>query len=168
MTRAPSIPFGYELAMQTPGVADYRRLRKVAGLSEKTEEAALAGLPNSWASALVRHEGSVVAIGRVIGDGGCHFQIVDMAVEPEHQGRGLGKAIFAALMGELEARAPRSAYVSLIADGEAHRLYAQFGFEPVMPASIGMAQWIGGKPPKADPSRDGDLRGVTQDSKSGA
>ena len=168
MTATPPLPNGYELVMQTPSIADYRRLRKIAGLSEKTQEAAAAGLPNSWASALVRHGDAVVAIGRVIGDGGCHFQIVDMAVEPEHQGRGLGKAIFAALMGELEARAPMSAYVSLIADGEAHRLYAQFGFEPVMPASIGMAQWIGGKPPKAEPSREWDLRAVPQGIKSGA
>ena len=39
--------------------------------------------------------------------------------------------------------APAEAYVSLIADGEAHRLYEQFGFRPTAPASIGMAQWIG-------------------------
>jgi hypothetical protein len=30
-------------------------------------------------------------------------------------------------------------YVSLIADGKAHALYAQFGFAPTAPASIGMA-----------------------------
>jgi hypothetical protein len=46
------------------------------------------------------------------------------------------------LMAELEKLAPAEAYVSLIADGEAHRLYAQFGFRPTAPASIGMAQWI--------------------------
>ena len=39
--------------------------------------------------------------------------------------------------------------VSLIADGDARHLYAQFGFQSVMPASIGMAQWIGGKPPRS-------------------
>ena len=32
--------------------------------------------------------------------------------------------------------------VSLIADGEANRLYAQYGFEPTTPKSIGMAQVI--------------------------
>ncbi|RZA16983.1 MAG: N-acetyltransferase, partial [Proteobacteria bacterium] len=35
--------------------------------------------------------------------------------------------------------APASAYVSLIADGDAKHLYAKYGFQPVMPASIGMA-----------------------------
>ncbi len=78
-------------------------------------------------------------MGRVVGDGGAFFQVVDMAVEPEHQGQGIGKAIFAALVDWLRETAPDSAYVSLVADGEARHLYAQFGFEPVMPASIGMA-----------------------------
>jgi len=42
------------------------------------------------------------------------------------------------LDGWMQANLPPSAYVSLLADGEAHRLYAQFGFEPTAPASIGM------------------------------
>ncbi len=136
----------YTLSMEIPTVEDYRRLRLVTGLSGKTEEAARLGLPNSWSAAVVRHRGRVVAMGRVIGDGGCFFQVCDMAVEPEHQGQGLGKRIFARLMEDLQARAPKSAYVSLIADGDAKHLYAKFGFEPVMPASIGMAIWIGERP----------------------
>jgi len=32
-------------------------------------------------------------MGRVIGDGGWYFHIVDMAVLPEHQRRGLGDAV---------------------------------------------------------------------------
>lgn len=136
----------YMLSMEIPSVEDYRRLRAVTGLSGKTEEAARLGLPNSWSAVVVRHRGQVVGMGRVIGDGGCFFQVCDMAVEPEHQGRGLGKRIFSTLMEDLEARAPTSAYVSLIADGEARHLYAKFGFEPVTPVSIGMALWIGGRP----------------------
>jgi len=46
-------------------------------------------------------------------------------------------------MERLNSEAPEGAYVSLIADGDARHLYAQFGFEPVMPASIGMAMPIG-------------------------
>lgn len=46
-------------------------------------------------------------------------------------------------MAHLRQYAPATAYVSLIADGEARHLYAKYGFEPVMPASIGMATRIG-------------------------
>jgi len=133
----------YSIAPEVPGLEDYLRLRTVAGLSAKTEDQARIGLPNSWYGVTVIHSGKAVGMGRIIGDGGTAFQIVDIALEPEHHGKGLGKAIMAALMERLNSEAPEGAYVSLIADGDARHLYAQFGFEPVMPASIGMAMLIG-------------------------
>ena len=128
----------YELVAGTPSVEDYRRLREVAGLSGKSVEAATTGLPNTWYAVTVRHAGKIVAMGRIIGDGGTAFQLTDMAVEPAHQGQGLGKMMMAALTERLKSHAPASAYVSLIADGDASHLYAKYGFEPTMPASIGM------------------------------
>ncbi|RIY01007.1 N-acetyltransferase [Aureimonas flava] len=136
----------YTLIEGAPAVADYRRLREVSGLSPKTQEAAERGLRGTLFAVTVAAGGRTIAMGRVIGDGGAFYQVVDMAVEPEHQGRGLGRRIFAALMDWLHENAPNSAYVSLVADGDARHLYAKFGFEPVMPASIGMARWIGGRP----------------------
>ena len=133
---------GYDIVPDVPGIADYLRLRIVAGLSPKTEDQAKTGLPNSWYGVTVRHEGKAIGMGRVIGDGGTAFQIVDIALEPSHQGKGLGKAIMAALMDRLSTNAPEGAYVSLIADGDAKHLYAKYGFEPVMPASIGMAMRV--------------------------
>ena len=81
-------------------------------------------------------------MGRVIGDGGLFFMVVDIAVEPAHQGRGLGKAIMAALVERLRAAAPSRAHVALIADGEAHRLYAQYGFTLTAPGGVGMQMVI--------------------------
>ncbi|RZJ05511.1 MAG: N-acetyltransferase [Brevundimonas sp.] len=132
---------GYELTPETPSPADYLRLRIVAGLTPKAEANALLGLPNTWFAVVVRKDGQAVGMGRIIGDGGLFFQIVDMAVDPAHQGQGLGKAIMTALMDELRLKA-RGAYVSLIADGEANRLYSQYGFELTTPKSVGMAQVI--------------------------
>ncbi len=128
----------YEVRAETPSVESYLRLRPAAGLSPMTEEAARAGLPNSWYAVTVLHREEPVGMGRVIGDGGCFFQVVDICVTPEHQGRGLGRRIMAALVGELERRAPAGAYVSLIADGDARYLYEKFGFVPTAPASVGM------------------------------
>jgi ribosomal protein S18 acetylase RimI-like enzyme len=108
-------------------------------LSPKSAEAARSGLPNTWHAVVVCHHDEPVGMGRVIGDGGTAFQIVDIAVLPEHQGRGLGKAIMEALVGELRERAPATSYVSLIADGDAWRLYAKYGFRETAPESIGMA-----------------------------
>ena len=129
-----------------PSVEDYCALRRLAGLSPKTAQAAARGLPNTLYAVSFYEGERLVAMGRLIGDGGCHLQVVDIAVLPERQGRGLGKAVMQCLSDWLQHNAPASAYVSLLADGQAHRLYAQFGFAPTAPASIGMALRIGPLP----------------------
>ena len=133
---------GYEIVARTPDAADYMRLRVAAGLSPKSAEQAGIGLPNTWFGVTVLHDRRAVGMGRIIGDGGTAFQVVDIALEPEHQGKGLGKAIMSALMEHLHSHAPDGAYVSLIADGDAQHLYARYGFRPVMPTSISMATTI--------------------------
>ena len=128
----------YEVRAETPDAAEYRRLRVAAGMSAKSAEAAAIGLPNTLFAATVRQGERLVGMGRVVGDGGLFFEVVDIAVEPEHQGRGIGKAV-GTLVDYVRRTAHAGAFVSLIADGEAHRLYAQFGFVPTTPASIGTA-----------------------------
>ena len=135
------MPDRYTLRAQTPDVQTYRHLRSASGLSPKTEDAARTGLANGLFSVMVFRGDDAVGMGRVIGDGGCFFQVVDIAVLPEHQGQGLGKQIMAAIAAWLQRQVPPSGYVSLIADGQAHQLYAQYGFAPTAPASIGMA-WM--------------------------
>lgn len=136
----------YRVIHGIPADDVYRRLRAGAGLSPKTAEAAARGLPASLFAVQVLAGSDVVGMGRVIGDGGCFYQVVDIAVSPAHQGQGLGKRIMREIVGYLDTHVPPSAYVSLIADGQAHALYAQFGFAPTAPASIGMA-WTRMAPP---------------------
>lgn len=131
----------YQLSEETPAAEDYLRLRIAAGLSPKSAAGAAIGLPRTIFGVVVRHEGVVVGMGRVIGDGGLMLQVTDIAVDPVHQGRGIGKAIVRRIAEFLETL-PDGAYVSLIADGEAHRLYGQFGFRPTAPVSIGMEKSI--------------------------
>lgn len=80
-----------------------------------------------------------VGMGRVIGDGGCFFQVVDIAVLPAHQGKGLGKLIMGEIKKWLDENVPKTGYVSLGADGKANGLYRQFGFVETAPASVAMA-----------------------------
>lgn len=129
----------YILVSRVPTIAEYRDLRRLSGLSEKTEDAAARGLPNTLHAVVIETGGKAIGMGRVTGDGGTAYQVVDIAVLPEHQGKGLGKRIVAALVEWLHANAPKSAYVSLIADGPAKDLYAQYGFKETAPASVGMA-----------------------------
>jgi len=78
-------------------------------------------------------------MGRIIGDGGWYFHVVDMAVLPDHQRRGLGSAVLTYLLEQIRAQAPKGAFVSLLADPPGRRLYARHGFVESAPDSIGMA-----------------------------
>jgi GNAT superfamily N-acetyltransferase len=129
---------GIELVERFPEVEDYCRLRAAAGMSPKSHEAARRGLPNTLYGVQLHRGGEVVGMGRIIGDNGCFFVVVDIAVIPEWQGRGLGKRIMAALDAWLSANVPASAYVSLAADGDAKYLYEKFGFVETTPATVNM------------------------------
>ena len=81
-------------------------------------------------------------MGRIIGDGGCFFQVVDIAVLPAHQGKGVGKMIMKELKDWMDMNVPESGVVLLFADGRANELYRQFGFVEtagLTPSSVGMA-----------------------------
>ncbi|WP_319533196.1 GNAT family N-acetyltransferase [uncultured Cohaesibacter sp.] len=129
----------YDILRQTPPLEDFLRLRRITGLTVYSEEAARKGLKGTVMAVMIRYGEDVVGMGRLVGDGGCVFVIADIAVDPAHQGQGLGKAIMAELMDYVNSELGSKAYVSLVADLPADKLYAQFGFEPVAPASIGMA-----------------------------
>ena len=133
------LPNGFKFLPRAPAVEDYLRLRKITGLSPFSETAAETGLQGTYFGVSLLYEETVVGMGRIVGDGGLFFQIVDVAVDPDHQGRGLGVSIMSILMEYLNEHAPTSAYVSLLADIPADRLYKKFGFAETAPKTIGMA-----------------------------
>jgi GNAT superfamily N-acetyltransferase len=129
----------YTLKQQVPSVHDYINIRLEAGLSRKSEEAARIGLSNSLFSVMAFDGDQPIGIGRVIGDGGCFFEVTDIAVVPAHQKKGVGDMIMRAIMEYLHAHAPKTAYVSLMADHGTPRFYARYGFSfSEMPKSSGM------------------------------
>ena len=146
-----ALPAGYALVDGVPSPADYLRLRRDAGLTPRSLEQAVLALPGSWAACHVLEPTSsaVVGMGRLIGDGGWYFHVVDMAVLPGHQRRGIGDAVLAWLLEQVRRRAPDDAFVSLMADPPGRRLYARHGFTERRERSIGMAMWLGrdGDPP---------------------
>lgn len=128
----------YQICPRSPSAEEYVRLRAVSGLSPFAPEAVDKGLAGTIFAIVVQHQRKAIAMGRLVGDGGCFFQIVDIAVDPAHQRKGLGKAIMSELTRYIAENLPRSAHVSLIADVPANRLYETFGFVETAPASLGM------------------------------
>lgn len=74
----------------------YQSFRIQSGLSPKSMEAAEIGMKNSLCCVTVLDtdkEGAIVGMGRLVGDGACHCQDVDICVLPEYQKKGVGKLI---------------------------------------------------------------------------
>lgn len=117
-------------------IDDFLRLREITGLTPRAREAAELGLKNSLYGVHLCVEDKVVAMGRVVGDGGLNFEIVDIAVDPDYQGLGLGRQVMQAVMKYLDKAAGPTAYITLMAD--VPELYEKFGFVPSAPGSIGM------------------------------
>jgi GNAT superfamily N-acetyltransferase len=129
----------YRLVEGPPALRDYLALRLRAGLSPKTEPQGEAALRGSWwAAHVVAEDGVTVGMGRIIGDGGWYFHIVDIAVLPGHQRRGIGDVILTSLIERIRRQAPPGPYITLLADEPGRRLYARHGFVPTAPQSVGM------------------------------
>lgn len=121
---------------QVASVEDFLRLRKVSGLTERTYQAAKIGLPNSLYGVQLLVNDEVVGMARIVGDGALNFDIVDVAVSPEHQQKGYGSKLMEYIMAYLDEHARESAYITLMAD--VPQLYEKFGFKLSRPESEGM------------------------------
>lgn len=130
----------FVIRIDIPEVEEYLALRQICGLSARDKEASKMGLANSIYSVIIRNktDEKLIGMGRIIGDGGTAYQIVEIAVHPKEQGKGLAKAIMELLMKYIHDEINPQAYVNLIADRPADKLYEQFGFVETTPESLGM------------------------------
>lgn len=126
-----------DLVDAPPTPEEHARLRDAAGMTPFPAASAPAGLAASWFAVTARApSGEAVGMGRLIGDGALFLQVVDIAVDPAHQRRGIGTAILRRLLEHVDRHAP-DAYVSLVAEPAGRALYRRFGFVDVAP-SLGM------------------------------
>lgn len=111
-----------------PEVEEYVALRRLTGLGDRTLGAARIGLANTLHAVTVRESAALIAMGRIIGDGGTFVQVTDIGVDPAHQGRGIGSEVVRRLNAWCDAHLPPTCYISLIADPGAEGLYERAGF----------------------------------------
>jgi GNAT superfamily N-acetyltransferase len=119
----------YAVIERTPEVVEYNSVRQAAGLSVKDEIAAQKGLANTLYAVCIVHDGTTVGIGRVIGDGGLFYDIVDVAVVAKHQKKSVGKMIMDALMSYIAAHARPTSIVCLMANRGIAPFYEKYGFK---------------------------------------
>ncbi len=89
-----------------------------------------ASFPLPHAGALIRREGEVVACGLLKLEAD-HAGLFALFTAPAWRGRGLGRAVVAALLGEARRRCATTAYLQVTAsNAPALALYRHFGFSP--------------------------------------
>ena len=83
----------YTIYENTLEAADFIELFESAGWGRPERELVETSLKNSFATFEVRDGKKVIAMARLIGDGGMAFFLKDLIVLPEYQGKGVGKSL---------------------------------------------------------------------------
>ncbi|MDR2558356.1 MAG: GNAT family N-acetyltransferase [Oscillospiraceae bacterium] len=111
--------------------ADYKALRDSAGWREVSERQFDIGVKNTHYTVAVKHNDKVVAMGKAVGDGGYYWNISDLIVLPEYQGKGLGREINERLLKFINDSAESGEYVVVhLASAKGKEpFYEKFGFK---------------------------------------
>lgn len=127
-----------EIKYHKPSAKDYISLRLKTNMGTKDIEKAEIALNNSLFIISLWEDNKMVGFGRIVGDEGITYVVSDIMVDPDYQGKGLGKIIMQEIDLYFKENTDEYAYVCLIANKPADRLYAQYDFEYVAPQSCGM------------------------------
>lgn len=107
-----------------------RSARTSAGLAVDAAQAA-GGLCASLASVLARDaDGTLVGMGRVVGDGGVYLYLQDVIVLDRWRNNGIGTRITEALLDHVRELGGPGTFVGLMAANGAGPFYERFGFQP--------------------------------------
>ena len=118
--------------------SDYCKLRVTSGMGAKKLENAEIALKNSIYIVTLWEEDTLIGMGRIIGDGAISYTVTDIMVDKMYQGRGMGKVIMKHIDEYFENYTDDDAYIMLIANIPANKLYEKFHFKDSTPDSCGM------------------------------
>ena len=129
----------YTFICAAPSPSDYNRLRVASGIGgAKNEEKARIALQNSLFAVSVYDKDKLIGSGRVIGDGGVSYAVTDIMVDREYQNRGIGHKIMEKIDEYFKENTDENAFIMLIANKPADRLYSQYSFEHLPENKTGM------------------------------
>jgi len=127
-----------DIRYNSPSAREYISLRMKTGMGMKDLSKAEIALKNSLFIVSLWDKDKLIGLGRIVGDQGITYVVTDIMVDPEYQRKGIGKKIMKEIDSYLEQNTDQEAYVCLIANKPADKLYSQFWFEYVDPNSCGM------------------------------
>ncbi|GAA0741963.1 GNAT family N-acetyltransferase [Clostridium oceanicum] len=127
-----------DIRYDSPSAREYLSLRMKTGMGRKDLSKSEIALKNSLFIVSLWEKEKLIGLGRIVGDEGITYVVSDIMVHPDYQGRGFGKMIMKEIDSYLEKNTDKDAYVCLIANKPADKLYSKFGFEYVQSKGCGM------------------------------
>ncbi|CAH9067013.1 hypothetical protein PSECIP111951_04046 [Pseudoalteromonas holothuriae] len=134
----------YQINHTAPLASEFVLLREKVGWGATDEILAQTGLNNSLFHVTIRHKDILIAMGRVLGDGGLFYYIQDVVVAPDYQGEGLGHAVMYEIERFLCANAKAGATVALLSAKGKEAFYEQYDYilRTGEPLGLGMSKFI--------------------------
>jgi GNAT superfamily N-acetyltransferase len=119
------------IAEGTPSPEEYAAFRAHVRWPAVDATQAAEGLRASLASVLARDvDGTVVGMGRVVGDGGVYLYLQDVIVLEQWRNNGIGTRITEALLDRVRELGGPGTFVGLMAAAGVGPFYERFGFQP--------------------------------------
>lgn len=113
----------------TPIVGEYLELRQSCELGRHNAGSAAKGLSGSLYCVTAKAGARLVAMGRIVGDGGLAVTLVDLMVAPDMRGQGVGSEVVERLMSWCREELPRSCQITAIPQPGSYSVYKGAGFE---------------------------------------
>lgn len=121
----------YELIDNVLTAEDFVQLKVATGFWDRPLEQAQKAIDNGLFNVVAIHNGQVIGMGRLVGDGAIYWYLQEIIVLPEFQGMGIGKSIVNRLLDYIKSSAIPGTHISigLTAAKGKEPFYEKFGFE---------------------------------------
>jgi GNAT superfamily N-acetyltransferase len=127
-----------DITYSAPLAIEYISLRLKTGMGTKDLIKTEIALKHSLFIVSLWNVDKLIGFGRIVGDQAITYVVSDIMVDPDYQHKGIGKVIMREMDSYLNKNTDENAYVCLIANKPADKLYYQFNFDYVDPESCGM------------------------------
>ena len=122
------LPDQFSLKLESPSVEDFLQLRIKVAWGDLDVNLAEKSLNNSLFHVTIFHDGQLIAMGRVVGDGAMYFYIQDVIVHPSYQSQGIGTVLMDTIEGYLHYTAQKGSTIGLLAAQGKEAFYARYGY----------------------------------------
>jgi ribosomal protein S18 acetylase RimI-like enzyme len=113
---------------RVPTIDEFNFLRMAASWPLLSADLTKKGLANSLFGVCLMKDGTIIGMGRVVGDDAIYFHIADVIVHPDHQRMGYGTIIMEAIMRYIESTGGSNTNVGLMSSKGREEFYEAIGF----------------------------------------